>query len=84
MRQTLLSWQGAHVGKKSKKIWMTAPLCLFWILWRVRNRAAFVNEIPSAHMMKTNFLSVLWSWAILYSVDKTNSLLDFLAWLGCR
>ena len=43
-----------------------------------------MNEIPSAHMMKTNFLSVLWSWAILYSVDKTNSLLDFLAWLGCR
>ena len=29
---TLLAWQGAAVGKKRKKIWMTAPLCLFWTL----------------------------------------------------
>ena len=41
----------------------------------------FENELPSTHRMKTNFLSVLWSWASLYSVANTNSLLDFLAWL---
>ena len=41
--QILLSWQGAHVGKKRKKIWLTVHLCLFWILWP-RNRAAFENE----------------------------------------
>ena len=26
---TLLAWQGAAVSKKCKKIWMTAPLCMF-------------------------------------------------------
>ena len=27
----LLSWQGARVGKKHKKVWRrVAPLCLFW------------------------------------------------------
>ena len=31
---TLLAWQRAAVGKKHHKIWMTAPLCLFWTLWR--------------------------------------------------
>ena len=36
-----------------------------------------MNEIPSAHMMKTNFLSVLWSWAILYIVG-----LCWTFWLG--
>ena len=28
----LLAWQGAVVGKKHKKIWLAAPLCLFWNL----------------------------------------------------
>ena len=26
---TLLAWQGVAVGKKRKKIWMLAPLCMF-------------------------------------------------------
>ena len=26
---TLLAWQGVAVGKKRKKIWIAAPLCLF-------------------------------------------------------
>ena len=67
------------MGKKHKKIWLAAPLCLFWILWRERNRMAFENEAPSVHKMKSNFLSILWSWANLYSVDNASSLLDFLA-----
>ena len=29
---TLLAWQGAAVGKKHKRIWLAAPLCLFWTL----------------------------------------------------
>ena len=45
---TLLAWQGAAVGKKRKKIWMTAPLCLFWTLWCARNRLVFENEVTSA------------------------------------
>ena len=30
---TLLAWQGASVGKKLKKSWMAASLCVFWTLW---------------------------------------------------
>ena len=29
-------------------------------------------------------LSNLWTWANLYRVDNTNSVLDFLTWLGSR
>ena len=76
---TLLAWQGAAVGKKSKKIWITAPLCLFWTLWRARNRLVFKNEVTSAQIV-----SNLGTWANLYSVDNTNSVLDFLTWLGSR
>ena len=63
---------------------MVAPLCLFWTVWLERNRAAFEDVVPSAHRMKVTFLCTLWSWAILYSVDNTDSLVDFLAWLGYR
>ena len=81
---TLLAWQGAAVGKKCKKIWLAAPLCLFWILWRARNRLVFENEGTSDQKIKANFVSNLWAWANLYSADNTNSVVDFLTWLGSR
>ena len=81
---TLLAWQGVAVGKKRKKIRTAAPLCLFWTLWCARNRLVFENEVTSAQRIKINFVSNLWTWANLYSKDNTNSVLDFLTWLGCR
>ena len=81
VRQLLLVWQSASVGKKRKRVWMTTPLCIFWTLWLERNRVVFENEAPSAHMMKYFFLFTLWSWAKLYSVDNLNSLVGFcLGW----
>ena len=82
VRQLLLAWQSASVGKKGKRVWLAAPLCLFWTLWKERNRVAFENEAPSTHEMKSAFLFTLWSWAKLYSVDNLNSLVGFLTWLG--
>ena len=72
------------MGKKRKKIWMAAPLCLFWTLWGERNRGVFENGVTSTQRIKANILSNLWTWENLYSVDNTNSFLDFLTWLGSR
>ena len=44
--QSLLAWQSASVGKKRKRVWLAAPLCLFWMLWNERNRVTFENETP--------------------------------------
>ena len=63
---------------------MAAPICLFWTIWRERNRVTFEDTTPSAHRMKVTFLCTLWSWANFYSVDNTDYLVDFLAWLGYR
>ena len=82
--QFLLAWQSASVGKKWKRVWLAAPLCLFWTLWNERNREAFENETPSVLRMKSSFLFSLWSRAKLYSVDNLNSLVEFLTWLGYR
>ena len=68
---TLLAWQGAAVGKKSKKLWFAAPLCLFWNLWCARNKLVFENEVPSVQKIKANFVTNLWFWAKLNSVDNS-------------
>ena len=84
VRQLLLAWQSASVGKKRKRVWMAAPLCLFWTLWLERNRVVFENEAPSVHRMKSFFLFTLWGWAKVFSGDNLNSLVGFLAWMGFR
>ena len=72
------------MGKKHKKIWMAAPLCLFWTLWHERNMMVFGNGVTFTQRTKASFLSNLWIWTNLYSVNNTNSLLDLLTWMGSR
>ena len=55
---------------------MAAPLCLFWTVWQVRNRAAFEDVAPFAHRMKVTFF--------MYLVVLGKFVYDFLAWLGYR
>ena len=80
--QTLLSWQDAPVGKKSKNIWLEAPSCLFWTMWHDRNRVVFENKATSDLRTKVIFLSNLWLWANIHSVDNMNSLVDFFGLVG--
>ena len=44
----------------------------------------FENEACFAHRMKVKFLSSLWSWANLYSVDNTNSFWIFFDLVGVQ
>ena len=81
---TLLAWQGGVVGKKRRKIWTTAPSCIFWALWCARNKLVFENEAIIAQRIKINFISNLWVWANLFSNANTNSVIDFLTWLRCK
>ena len=41
VRETLLSWHDYFVGKRHKKAWMIAPLCILWTIFRERNKIAF-------------------------------------------
>ena len=45
---------------------------------------AFEDVTPSAHRMKATFLCTLCLGENLYIVNSTNSLVDFLTWLGYR
>ena len=72
------------MGKKRRKLWTAAPSCIFWALWCARNKLVFENEAITAQSIKINFISNLWVWANMFSNANTNSVIDFLTWLGCR
>ena len=75
VRHTLLSWQGARVRKKCKKLWRATPLCLFWTVWCERNKVTFDNEVFSVHRLKRSPSNV-------YRGDTYRHLLGFLTWMG--
>lgn len=60
VRETLKVWQGSFVKKKLKKLWMAIPFCLFWIIWRERNKAVLENVVPLVQRMKNHFVYTLW------------------------
>ena len=33
--------EGPFVGRKRKRIWTSIPLCIFWTVWKERNRLTF-------------------------------------------
>lgn len=55
VKDMLIGWQGFCTRKKIIKVWMAAPICLFWIVWRERNGAMFENMVPSAQGWKILF-----------------------------
>ena len=75
VRQVLLAWQGTKVGKKHKKVWRAAPLCLLWAVWCERNRVGFDNETFSMYKLKNSFIFSFWSWANVSSGDRDRSIL---------
>ena len=56
VRYPHLGWHGINMGKKCSKVWMAAPSCLFWAIWKERNRIDFENEEFSIHRMKNSFV----------------------------
>ena len=65
-----------------KKVWFSAPLYLFWIVWKARNSRAFENEEHSIHGCKSFFLCNLWAWTKGFFGSSPLSVVDFVDWLG--
>ena len=80
IRETFIGWHGSFVGKKRKKAWMIAPLCLFWTVWKERNKIVFDNEELLIQRMKNSFVCNFWSWTKLFINDDPLFLINFF-WL---
>ena len=72
------------MGKKHRKVWKAAPLCLFWLVWKEKNMIAFDNEELSIQRMKNSFVCNLWSWTKLFIDEGPLLLINFFDWFGSR
>ena len=69
LKETLLGWKDPFARKILKKIWMVAPLCLFWTIWRERNRTVFKDVLTSTQRMKNSLVFALWSWQVYLGLE---------------
>ena len=58
VRGVRLSWNNFSIGKKRKKAWKVAPLCIFWSIWKERNRRAFEDRENLDQTIKSSFLYI--------------------------
>ena len=84
IKAMLLGWDGSFVGKKRKGVWRASPLCLFWTVWKARNKIAFEEEELSIQRLKNSFIYFLWSETKLFIKDGPSTLVDFIDWVGTR
>ena len=66
VRDTLLGWHAPLKDKKHSKVWQAAPLCLFWMVWKERNRLAFNGGVLNIQKLKNSFACTLWSWGVYW------------------
>ena len=52
--------------QKRKKAWKVAPLCIFWSIWRERNRRDFEDKECLDQTFKSFFLYLFWDWVRVY------------------
>ena len=84
MKTTLLGWNGGFVGKRRKKAWQMAPLCIFWSVWKERNRLAFGDEDLSLQRLKYSFVCNLLFWVRGSLAESLSSLVSFVDWIDSQ
>ena len=82
VREAITSWRGTFMGKKRKKIRKGVPLCIFWTIWKERNRIAFNDGTPVVQRLKFSFIYNLWGWYRIVIGVEVSSVVDFLDWLA--
>ena len=60
-------------------MWRTESLCLFWTVWKARNKIAFEDEVPSIQNLKSCVF--FWSKNKLCIKDGPSTLVGFINWL---
>ena len=72
------------MGKGRKKAWQMAPLCIFWSVWKEKNRLAFGNEELSLQRLKYSLYVILGLGSRVSLVLSPSSLVNFLDLIGSK
>ena len=83
VKETLLGWHDSFVGKKHKKAWKASLICIFWTIWKERNRIAFDNKELSIQRPKISFVCTLWAWTKLCIDEGPLLLINFFFYWSC-
>ncbi|RVW62986.1 DNA-directed RNA polymerase 3, chloroplastic [Vitis vinifera] len=62
VRDTLLGWLCFPVRRRQRKARQAAPLCVFWTIWKERNRRVFEDEECQIRVLKSFFLYNIALW----------------------
>ena len=58
----LESWKGALSSHRFKEMWVAAPACLMWCLWKEKNRRTYEGKALTLPNLKFWFLKTLYEW----------------------
>ena len=70
------------MGKKRRKVWSSIPICIFWVVWKERNKIVFCEGTLNVQKLKYSFVYNLWGWNRKNLGDEVSNLLCFLEWLA--
>ena len=62
----VIQLEGSLCGEKKEKNWNSIPLCIFWMVWKERNRLAFNGGVLNIQKLKNSFACTLWSWGVYW------------------
>ena len=77
VKEALISWRGPFTRKEKKQMWKTVPMCIFWFIWKERNRIVFRDGRLAVQRLNNSFGYNLWSWNMFYLGEEASSLLGF-------
>ena len=69
------------IKRKEVESWLSS-LCLFWTVWKVRNKIVFEDMELSIQKLKSSFVYRLWLETKAYIKDGLGTLVDFVDWLN--
>uniref|UniRef100_A0A7N2L696 Reverse transcriptase zinc-binding domain-containing protein n=1 Tax=Quercus lobata TaxID=97700 RepID=A0A7N2L696_QUELO len=70
------------LGKHSSQIWNLVLLCIFWCIWKERNRRTFEDLDSSGDQMLASFSGTLFDWSRAWRLTTSDSLPSFLSSLS--
>jgi hypothetical protein len=72
------SWRGQLGTRHALQIWMLAPLCLMWCLWRERNARSFEDRESGLLEIKKMMLQSLYIWKVAWNSVHFSNFSEFL------